>query len=134
MKKIKFLAMLLMAITLSLGFTSCSDDDDDAKDSELIGSWELYGDWGSEIWTFNSDGSFTLFGNEFGDYYSEYGKFTYNKSSKELEIIYTAETDYYIDYYIDKYIVISINSQSLVLKDNDDMSSGYGEITTLMRK
>lgn len=43
MKKIKFMAMLLMA-TMALGFTACSDDDDDAPSIEQIND-KLEGDW-----------------------------------------------------------------------------------------
>lgn len=43
MKKIKFMAMLLMA-TMALGFTACSDDDDDAPSIEQIND-QLEGDW-----------------------------------------------------------------------------------------
>lgn len=43
MKKIKFMAMLLMA-TMALGFTACSDDDEDAPSIEDING-KLEGDW-----------------------------------------------------------------------------------------
>lgn len=43
MKKIKFMAMLLMA-TMALGFTACSDDEDDAPSIEDINA-NLEGEW-----------------------------------------------------------------------------------------
>lgn len=47
---------IMMATTLSVGFASCSDDDDDVN-SSIIGTWEEtnYFD-GTWQWTFNSNG------------------------------------------------------------------------------
>ena len=48
---------IMMVAMLSLGFASCSSDDDDSIDSSIIGTWEEtnYTD-GTWQWTFNSNG------------------------------------------------------------------------------
>lgn len=40
MKQIKFTSMLLLA-TMFLGFTTCSDDDDDKNENSIIGTWKV---------------------------------------------------------------------------------------------
>ena len=35
MKRIKFLAMMIAALSFTMGFTACGDDDDDTPDSSL---------------------------------------------------------------------------------------------------
>lgn len=60
----KYLFMLLSVMAISLSFTSCSDDDDDASDtdrSELVGRWNKASGAArySAYFTFNSDGSGT---------------------------------------------------------------------------
>lgn len=40
MKQFKLLSYLLIAV-LSLGFVSCSDDDDDYKADDIIGNWQV---------------------------------------------------------------------------------------------
>lgn len=65
MKKLKFLAFLMMGIVTCFSFTSCGNDDDDPKgDSSIVGSWEVKyydgeDDCGNvtETIVFNADGS-----------------------------------------------------------------------------
>lgn len=47
MKKIKFLAMMIAALTFCMGFTACGDDDDDEPANPLVGTW---------VGTFDHDG------------------------------------------------------------------------------
>ncbi len=63
MKRIKFLALVLVAILMSINLSSCSDDDEDVKNKELDGT--LYGEWIEDsgnryvfdYYCFNSDGT-----------------------------------------------------------------------------
>ena len=58
--------IILMVAIMSVGFMSCSKDDDSSKDEtvvSIVGTWRY--DWGSSAvsftaYTFNSDGSVTL--------------------------------------------------------------------------
>jgi len=68
MKKLKFLAFLMMGIIACFGMTSCGDDDDEDKDepgvsSSIIGTWEFsyYDSEDGEVtetFTFKSNGKF----------------------------------------------------------------------------
>ncbi len=49
MKKIKFLAMMIAALTFCMGFTACGDDDDDEPANPLVGTW---------VGTFDHDGGY----------------------------------------------------------------------------
>ncbi|MGM9846813.1 MAG: DUF6705 family protein [Muribaculaceae bacterium] len=115
MKKLKFLAMLLMAMTLSFAFTSCSDDDDDVQSPEIIGTWMHSDSYETETITFNKNGSFEL--TEVDYYYGETdietGKYKYSNNTLALTFD-EDETEYYT--------VVSISETSLVLRDH------YGDV------
>ena len=63
--------MLLFVAALSLGFTSCSDDDDDP--ASLVGTWQQYDEEYDEYYqiTFKADGTFLDKGWD-GDHSYEY--------------------------------------------------------------
>ena len=122
MKKLKFLAMLLMAMTLSFAFTSCSDDDDDVQSPEIIGTWMYSDSYGTNTFTFNKNGSFEL--TEVDYYYGETDTWTgkYKYSNNTLALMFDEdETEYYT--------VISISETSLVLRDH----SGDVEVLTRIK-
>ena len=126
MKKIKFLAMLLMAMTLSFGFTSCSDDDDDAA-SDIIGTWKHSGDDWEETYTFNENGTFLLteYDEYWGDKYYETGTYKYDKKS----LVLSFDDDDYPEYYQ----VVSNSGTSMVLKYISDSSDGDVEVWTRVK-
>ncbi|MGM9832059.1 MAG: hypothetical protein ACI31A_00010, partial [Candidatus Limisoma sp.] len=130
---IKYLAMLMVLLSFGLTSTSCSDDDDDVKDPEkptLIGSWEVSGDWGSEVWTFDADGTFMLIAstNVVGSY-SAIGNYTYDESTEKLVIDCIDSDDGYN--YIWYYKVMSLTSEELVVCDEE---SSLAEPRTFTRK
>lgn len=59
-KNLLHLLAIMMVAVLSVGFASCSSDDDESVDSSIIGTWEdtnyIDGTW---QWTFNSNGKGT---------------------------------------------------------------------------
>lgn len=59
MKKIKFLAMMIAALTFCMGFTACGDDNDD-EPASIVGTWAgaavRYPDEEMVV-TFNADGT-----------------------------------------------------------------------------
>lgn len=127
MKKLKFLAMLLMAMTLSLGFTSCSDDDDDDA-SDIIGTWVIYAtDSWTETITFNSNGTFlwTEINEYSGNKYYESGTYKYDKKTLVISFDDEDEPDYYQ--------VVSNSGTSMVLKYISDSSDGDVEVWTRVK-
>ncbi|MGM9846811.1 MAG: DUF5640 domain-containing protein [Muribaculaceae bacterium] len=124
MKKLKFLAMLLMAMTLSLGFTSCSDDDDDDA-SDIIGTWKHSEyDW-EETYTFNENGTFLWTEDDYWGKYYESGTYKYDKKSLVLSFDDEDEPDYYQ--------VVSNSGTSMVLKYISDSSDGDVEVWTRVK-
>lgn len=115
MKILKLLAILWVAVVMSVAFTSCSKDDDDDKDDKeeslIIGTWrDSYdGDW-DEL-TFKKDGSFTwTFYEEGKGSDTERGTYTYEHPI--LKLSYDGD--------IEIYRVISISSSKLVLCFDDE--------------
>ena len=94
MKKVNlFLISLITLVTLSIGFSSCSDDDDEGGGNSgvLLGTWkanynaeENSGEKYKWTYTFNSDGTFT----RTYPYYAmwEQGKGTYKLNGNKLVI------------------------------------------------
>lgn len=69
MKKIKFLAMMLVALATCVGFTSCGDDDEEEAANAIVGTWVgtmdgSDGYYDDEIctMTFTKDGQMTASG------------------------------------------------------------------------
>jgi len=89
MKKIKFLAMMLLSIIVCTGFVSCGDDDDDDNGNALVGTWEAYiqedGYVDHEVITFTADGRVTETYTE-EDGYSETVSGTYTVDGNVLVI------------------------------------------------
>lgn len=52
--KLTYLLMIIMAITISLVFTSCGDDDDEVISVSIVGTWTYEGDKISETYEFRS--------------------------------------------------------------------------------
>lgn len=98
--------MLCMVAAISAVATSCKDDDDDAEDAQLVGTWHWSenGEWGE--YTFNSNGTYTY--DEYGGY-TESGTYTYNHPTLTLE--YDGEKEVYV--------VKSISDSKLVLEDEE---------------
>ena len=118
MKKIKFLAMLLMAMTLSFAFTSCSDDDDDA--ASIIGTWHWEDEYEWEEIEFSAAGTFTQ---SYGSYsqtnnrvYTIHGIYSFDAGKRLLSMTDSnGETEYlYVE---------SLTSKSMKLRYVDDTES-----------
>ncbi len=90
MKQIKFFAMLL-ALTMTMGFTSCSEDDNGGNDDiPLVGAWHQTNDYGTEITLeFNNDKTGRVryeYPNNGGGAYDIF-EYDYDSEERELEII-----------------------------------------------
>lgn len=89
MKQIKFFAMLL-ALTMTLGFTSCSESEDGAPKSPISGSWVQTNDYGTVITlVFNDNLTGTVryeYPNDGGGAYDVFEYF-YDAEDKELTVI-----------------------------------------------
>jgi len=121
MKTLRLFGYLVMVTVLSVGFVSCSDDDDDADYStSIVGSWQLSHSKGWEIyngdretwddaeddefWVFNSDG--TGYGYEVG---YEKDKYYFDWSIKGDVMTFQGEMD------MDKCIIKQLTSDKLVV-------------------
>lgn len=89
MKKLNFLALVLVAVLTSINLSSCNDDDEDVKDKELDGT--LYGEW------VENSGNRYVF-----DYYCFYSDGTGIHGSWESDIDWVNEDDDIKWYTVDK--------------------------------
>lgn len=119
-----------MMLVMGMGFTSCSDDDNDEPDAttgdatSIVGKWKLYeedesgyysnyltiyedGEWESE-WTEASHSGYIYQGDDYG---------TYTYSNGKVNIISVKYGD------TETYIVTMPNNNTLVLREADDDES-----------
>lgn len=81
-----------MVAIVSIGFVSCSNDDDnkDGNDFPIVGTWTWIEDTISEMYTFKADGTFKLIWQEKaeGKSYSgeESGTWTYDTNDHKLTL------------------------------------------------
>lgn len=96
MEKTFFLARLLtivMAVTMSFGFSSCSDDDDDDKGNVtlIVGTWIDTGDNSEVSFTFKKDGT--------GFYQDNSGtknfNYTFDENNYKLKLWYVDSSTVY---------------------------------------
>lgn len=87
------MAMLLFAV---VGFTSCSDDDEQLSEEAqlLVGTWESR----YEILVFNADGT----GHIEDPYYDDRYNFTWKLNGDRLGLTGNGETEYYTIEYLDE--------------------------------
>ena len=113
---------MVMIAMLSVGFASCSDDDDDSEKSEIVGTWAgstTYNDGSSEsfIWIFKADGNFSA--KFWDDDPSDFGHVsgTYNYDA-ELSILTVSGVDEEGDYFSD-YCGCKISGNKMYLTTSD---------------
>ena len=141
MKTFRLIGMALLAILITVNFIACSDDEEEEKDLDFIGTWEgrfTYpgGDYQILTLTFTADGKYTKkrVEHEDGEDYSDtvIGTYTYDDDRKYLEASFKkidGETS------SDEYYVKSVSATTLVLIDWIDWE--YGDETggdTFIRK
>ena len=110
MKKLSYLWTLLLTLMVGVSFVSCDDDDegDVGAPKELLGTWLWYGE---EI-TFNANGSGVLV--EDGESYPF--SFTYDAASKTLTVSADGE--------VMRWTIVSISNSKMVAVDED----GYEDV------
>ena len=129
MKTLRLLGYLLVVTVLSVGFVSCSDDDNDKDDTtQIVGKWEFtkleFWEAGNEsnvesenrsgdYWTFNADKS--------GYDTDEESNFTWSISSDKLTLVYPNNLGTY------SFTIESFNSKTLIVLYKD--SEGYWRST-----
>lgn len=108
----KFILMLVVA-TLSLGFVSCGDDDDNKPSStSLVGTWVMEVDDLKITVVFNSNGSGTFLEEyEDGSQYSEKFEYAYDASERVLTVVGTDVFDGNFD--------VVLTTSALRLTDED---------------
>lgn len=109
MKKLKLFLLLFAAAVASVGFTSCSDDDDDA--ASIVGSWlntESDETW-SEIMTFTADGLYI-------------GQYMYNGDTDTETATYTYDGTILTVYFEDgaDQVTVSISGDTMIF-DQDEV-------------
>ena len=126
-----------MMIALCIGFTACSDDDDEgiAGDAKtlIVGTWEstwskgyeIYegerDEWNEDVYTFKNDGSGTYKDVSESSTYTE--DFTWSISGNKLKITFNG--------YGDEATIKTLNGNTLVLvsQDKDENEEYYDEIS-----
>lgn len=149
MKKFGFLLSFLM-MALCVGFTSCSDDDDEKGGQitgSIVGTWQttwskgygydkIYNEsdkwdeaYTEDIFVFNSNGTGCLYDEE--DYYEDeedyHEDFTWTLSGRTLTIVYGDEDEDDIE----KYYVNTLSGSTLVIiyHEKDENEEEYDEIS-----
>lgn len=110
---------IMMIALVSIGFVSCSDDDDDGN--PIVGSWSCtnhyYG--GTDTYVFKSDNTFTW--SCTGEWWdANSGRYSYNPENGLL--IITRKEGTYV------YIVISLSKSSFTIMDEDESVYTYYRI------
>ena len=134
MKNYKIFYTLFMLLSMSLGFTACSDDDDDVSTNDLVGTWEAIWEEGYEKWEDGIDewdeapeDQYRIIFNADGTYSSEYyysGKWheevigTYSVKGNKL-YGKNEEGDYVAT-------IFSLTSTQLILEEYEKYSDEYG--------
>ena len=122
-----------MMIALCIGFTACSDDDDEgiAGDAKtlIVGTWEstwskgyeIYEAYTEDVYTFKNDGSGTYKDVSESSTYTE--DFTWSISGNKLKITFNG--------YGDEATIKTLNGNTLVLvsQDKDENEEYYDEIS-----
>ena len=146
MKDYKIFYTLFMLLSMSLGFTACSDDDDDSISGDgLIGTWEAIWEQGYEkregyeddIWDEAPEDPFRVTFNQDDTYQSEYydnGKW-YNEQNGSYSV--KGNKLYVIDDEGDRYeiTIVSLTSTQLILEeyekytDEDGVGEDYRKVT-----
>lgn len=118
----KYLFVMLSLLATTVGFTACTDKDDDL-DSSIVGTWAYEEDDYYEEVTFKANGTMIIESEEYWngewDYWTERG--TYEVDGDEL-------WGYIDDEYFEVRIV-SITSTRLVLEDDEDDRITYYRVS-----
>jgi len=101
MKTLKYLSIMLVMLACSVGFASCSDDDDDdviTGSNALIGTWVYTSNDGNTTKTYvfgsNNKGSFSNVSP--GSNYKETFSYSFNEEEKRIDIVMDEDdTRYY---------------------------------------
>lgn len=121
MKTLRLFGLTLMAILLSVNFTSCSNEDDPTKDPEkLTGEWILTyeKEWGTEEGTnFNEETSYDFNTPEDGSEKMVIKEGT-NKNEFELTYYYYSESSEEWEY--DYKMTIKLDGNNIILSEEDD--------------
>lgn len=123
MKTIKFFAMMIAMLAMSIGFSSCSNDDDpepEPIEEGIIGTWTQVEDAGSITFVFSKDGT----GSRMIDFIDKNGnsastsenfKYTYSETSVgkgSIQVHIAGSSKVYTWTY-------TLTGNTLMLKDSD---------------
>ncbi len=119
MKQLKYFLILFLVPMMAFAFTGCSSDDDDndggkKSSSSIVGTWRYNFSTGYQIVTFNSNGTGSMreHDNYDGMDYTDYFRYSYNKSAGFISVIYDDDD-------IEYYTVRSVTSSELIVIDED---------------
>ena len=98
MKKIvKFSAFMLAAMFAATSFTSCGNDDDEPKGSDIVGTWQLKDSDGVILLQFTKDGKYNevdIVSDEgVDDLYIYHGTYTLSGNKLTITYVYAYESE-----------------------------------------
>ena len=126
MKKNLFRLMALMMVAmLTIGFTSCSKDDDDDNSASIVGTWVDAQDyvWGTKTMILGSNGSYSSTTKD--SYGTQYRNGTYSYNPTQGTMVINVKAGAYNGAYQQTYIVQTLTAKNLVLMDTDGDIEGY---------
>ena len=123
MKKNLFRLMALMMVAmLTIGFTSCSKDDDDDNSASIVGTW-VDDSWGTKTMILGSNGSYSsTIKDSYRTHYRN-GTYSYNPTQGTMVVNVKASADN--NAYQQTYIVQTLTAKNLVLMYTDGDIEGY---------
>ncbi len=134
MKTLKYLSFLLFAFVLSVGFASCSDDDESIDPAAIVGKWEAVWSEGYEIddeepeyndrWSEEVGGEFVTFEADGSGYYqNNTQEFSWKLEGNQLMIDERYSTEVYT--------VVKLNASEMVLEyyEKEDSYEYYDKTT-----
>lgn len=115
MKKFRCLTAILLIATMFVSFNACSDDDEeDKKESLIVGKWKETGT--TTVLEFKSNGTFQYTETDDPNY-EEHGKWEI-----ESDILYMLFSDEKEDWMTSK--ILLLNTTSLVFEDMEEEGEG----------
>lgn len=132
MKKYYYFLMVMLMALVSVGFASCGDDNDEPKDSGIVGTWQLTEDNEVTLIQFTKDGKFNeidiVTEEGVADLFKYFGTYTLSDNKLTITYVYAFETETVVCTYSvkgDKLTISSMAETSTLTRVDDSVIQRY---------